>query len=110
MSDLRIAETILQQLGGNRFIAMTGAKNFVGDDYSLSMTLPRNASRANRLKITLTPMDDYTMEFTRQTVGHLTKNYKWIEGKTETVKTFDGIYCDQLQELFTSVTGMYTHF
>lgn len=109
MTNLQVAETILAQLGGRRFIVMTGAKNFLGDTYSLTMTLPHNASRANKLKITLSPMDDYTMEFTRQTAGHFTRSYKWIEDKVEMIGKFEGIYCDQLQDIFTRVTGLYTH-
>lgn len=31
---MTIANTILEQLGGNKFIAMTGAKKLVGLDYS----------------------------------------------------------------------------
>ena len=110
MSDLTVANTILSQLGGARFIAFTGSKNLVGDDNSLSMKLARNKSKANRLKITLTSMDDYTMEFTRQTNGHFTRNYNWIDGKTETIKKLTGIYCDQLQDIFEATTGLYTHF
>lgn len=108
MSDLRVAQTILDQLGGSKFIVMTGSKNFIGDDHSLTMTLTRNKSRANRLKITLTGMDDYIMEFQKITQGHFTKNYNWIDGKQETIKKASGVYCDQLQEIFTEVTGLYT--
>jgi hypothetical protein len=35
MSNLTVANTILEQLGGGRFIAMTGAKSFVGGEDSL---------------------------------------------------------------------------
>ncbi|MGI9949502.1 hypothetical protein [Vibrio hyugaensis] len=37
---LRIANTILAQLGGNRFIVMTGAKQFVAIEQGLMFTLP----------------------------------------------------------------------
>jgi hypothetical protein len=30
MTDMTVSQTILSQLGGKRFIAMTGSKNFVG--------------------------------------------------------------------------------
>ena len=46
---MSIATIILDQLGGPGFIMMTGAKNFVSDGNTLRMTLPRNASGANRL-------------------------------------------------------------
>ena len=108
MSDLRVANTILEQLGGAQFIVMTGSKNFVGDDNSLTMRLARNKSKANMLKITLTPMDDYTVEFYRYTSAHFTRNYNWIDEKRVTVKKLDGVYFDQLQRIFEDVTGLYT--
>ncbi len=106
---MTIAQTILQQLGGNRFIAMTGAKNFVDDGYTLRMTLPRNASKANRLYITLDFDDTYTMRFFRYTAPRLnTKKFTFSKEKVTEVKTIKGVYCDMLQERFTEVTKMYT--
>ena len=61
---MSIAGTILEQLGGNKFIAMTGASHFVSDGNTLRMTLPKNGSKANRLYITLDEgTDTYTMHF-----------------------------------------------
>ena len=34
---MRVAKTILEQLGGNQFRMMTGAKKLAGDENSLSM-------------------------------------------------------------------------
>lgn len=102
---------ILDQLGGNHFVVMTGCHHFVGDKDSLRMIIPRNASAANRLKIQLNWDDTYRMEFRRYRDGYIyTRNGKCYESKPidEEVKTFDGVYFDQLQELFTSVTGLYT--
>ena len=98
MHDTQVAETILQQLGGRRFIVMTGSKNFVAVENGLIMTLVRNKSGANRLSIMLTPMDTYYMRFFKIRAGRLVE-----------VADFDDVYCDQLQELFTSVTGLDTH-
>ena len=50
---MKVAEKILEQLGGQKFIAMTGANHFVADGNTLRMALPKNASKANRLYITL---------------------------------------------------------
>lgn len=106
----RIADVILDQLGGNRFLAMTGAKYLLDTGDGLSMTIPRNVSKANRLKITLNGLDLYDVEFTRYTPERFyRKTGTMTPDKWETVKVFNGVYCDQLQELFTSVTGMYTH-
>lgn len=109
MSDLTVANTILMQLGGNKFIVCTGCNHFVGDNDSLRMRIGRNKSSANRLKITLTPADLYTMEFTRETMPHFDKKMVWHEGKTKLIKKYEDVFFDQLQELFTEVTGLYTH-
>jgi hypothetical protein len=90
----------LRQLGGNKFIAMTGAKNFVyseKDNY-ISFKIPRAAQNINFIKITLNAMDTYDIEF-----GH-------ISGKLEykVIKQIDGIYNDQLQSIFTQETKLYT--
>ncbi len=92
---MEIAKTILQQMGGNKFIVMTGARNFIGHTDALSFRVP--AKPANYVKVTLKADDTYKMEFHK------------IHGmKTKLVKEYDGVYCDQLQKLFTTVTGMYT--
>ena len=111
---MQVARTIFDQLGGNKFIAMTGAKNLVGGDDYLSMKIGKNASGANYLKITLKPLDWYELEFTKYTkhkikFDHNNKVIGYTPDKLETIKTIDGVYCDQLQEVFTSVTGMNTY-
>lgn len=79
------------------------------------MSLARNGSRANRLCVTLNGDDTYTMRFYRHTNGGLRVNHKkgtaeFREPKDTEVKKYEHIYRDQLQELFTEVTGLYTHF
>jgi hypothetical protein len=101
---MQVHEIILQQLGGNKFLAMTGSKNLtyssVENNY-LQMRLTRNMSGANFLKITLNASDTYTLKFFKVTI----KDYMPIISKEQ---TFEDIYCDQLQEIFTKVTGLYT--
>ena len=46
-----IAKTILQQIGGRRFVAMTGSKDFTDMGNGLRMSLARNKTSANRLDI-----------------------------------------------------------
>lgn len=111
---MRVADIILEQLGGHKFVVMTGSKNFVADGDTLRMNLARNASKANRLWITLDADDTYTMRFFKYTAGgwkvdHKKQTVVEKPEKIEEVKTYKGIYCDQLQELFTETTGMYTH-
>lgn len=99
-----IATTILNQIGGKRFSAMTGAKSFVAHADGLSFRLPTGFSEKNGKKtginacrITLTDRDDYTVEF----MG--------IRGIKVTPKgEYPGVYFDQLQALFEDVTGLAT--
>lgn len=105
-----IANEILRQLGGNKFIVTTGAKNFVSDGNKLRMSLPRNFSKSNRLEISLNGLDLYDMRFYRQTGGTFdSKKYEFRPIKFVEDKTYNNICCDQLQEIFTEHTGMYTH-
>ena len=106
-----IASTILWQLGGNRFIAMTGCNHFVGDHNSLIMRIPRNHSKANRLTVTYDyGTDTYQMRFWKYTPFRFnSKTGKMIDEKIEDLKVVDGVYCDQLQDIFTEYTWMYTH-
>lgn len=96
-----IAQTILEQLNGRKFVVMTGAKNLVAHSNALSFKLPSTPhfvrDGINYVKVTLTDADDYTLEFGR-VWGH---SYKVI-------RTTDGIYSDQLRETFTNVTGLDT--
>ena len=97
-SDLTVATEILRQLGGRKFLAMTGCKNLLGGDNHLQMHLAKNKSKAKYLTITLDVFDTYTMTF-----NYLSKGYKLIE-----VAEYTGVYFDQLQAIFTKVTGLYT--
>ena len=107
---MTVANTILEQLGGNKFIAMTGAKNFLSDGNTLRMTLPKNRSKANRLYITLDTTDTYTMYFFKFTAGRLNKKtFAWTPDKQEDIKKVSGVYADMLQDIFTATTEMATH-
>ena len=96
---MKVAQTILNQLGGNRFIAMTGSKQFIAGENFLRMRLSRNKSCANMLKISLNSLDTYDLEF-----------LKVAKNNFKTVKTVRGVYNDMLQDIFTSETGLYTKF
>ena len=98
MSNMTVAKTILEQLGGNKFAMMTGAKNFGARDDSLSMRIGRNSSNSNYLKITLNSMDLYDMKFCK-----LTRKFE-----EKSVSEYNNIYNDMLQDQFTAHTGMYT--
>ena len=108
-SNKEIAETILAQLGGNKFTVMTGSKDYLAVENGLRMRLRKNASNANRLEITLNDTDTYHMKFMRVTNGRLNrKTLEWKDGTVQIVKEFDEVYCDMLREIFESVTGLAT--
>ena len=115
MMDKTVATTILEQLGGRRFMIMTGIKDFFttkGND--LCMRLGRNQSRANQLRIEYDYGKDlYTMRFIRYTAPRLKVNSKlktaeFTKEKITEVRTFEDVYCDQLEEIFREVTGLET--
>lgn len=99
MADLSTANTILSQLGGGRFTAMTGAKNLIGYPDALSMQIPSAKRGINRVKIKLDPSDTYTVTFGRYRAGQI-----------QEISTHSDIYCDMLTDLFETETGLFTHF
>ena len=104
MSDQTVALTFLAQLGGPRFIAMTGAYSLTSAPGSLSARLPitGNKLRAGGFRVTLNDHDLYDLVF----VGVQMKN-----GITRfaDLATATDIYEDQLQETFSALTGLATH-
>jgi uncharacterized membrane protein (UPF0127 family) len=96
MTNMEIATTIMEQLGGRMFRMMTGAKNFIAIESGLTFKIPRS-NNISYVKIILTPMDEYDMFFMKM-------------NKTEIIilKEVNGLFFDQLQEVFTRETGLYT--
>ena len=127
-----IAQTILNQFGGHKFVVMTGAKNFAAIDNGIRFSIGKNGSRANLVKVVLDWDDTYTMSFIKQ--GKLANEYsilikyankglsaeeyneqvkKAIErakknAEPKVLQEYSGLYFDQLQEFFTQYTKMYT--
>ena len=92
------AGEMLKQLGGNRFIAMTGAKNFAVGPKGAGFKIGRNAKNVNYVRIDLDKGKDlYDMYF----------NFVSVRGVKLKSKA-KGVYADQLQKMFTKHTGMYT--
>ena len=106
---MSIGQTIYEQLGGGRFAFITGAKKFLTHDNWLSFRIGRNGSKANYVKITLTPMDTYTVEFKRISMPRFnSKTLSFSEYKETLIEKREDVYCDQLQDVFTEVTGLVT--
>ncbi|MFB9085261.1 hypothetical protein ACFFW8_05020 [Erwinia tracheiphila] len=96
-----IAVEILNQLGGNKFITMTGAKNFFWlENGGLIFKLPSNfaCNGINLVKIELDPSDTYNVDF-----------FKSRGTSLKSIASYTMIYCDQLQDIFTETTGLYTY-
>lgn len=92
-----VAQTILQQLGGNRFIAMTGAKHLCTSGRDLSFRIGRNAGRVSHVRITLDASDTYTVKFLA--VRKLA---------VREIESASLVYADMLRPMFERVTGMAT--
>ena len=88
---------LLQQLGGNKFVAMTGAKNLAVDKSKneLHMKIGRNSKSISHVIIRLTSGDLYDMEFLS------------IRGSSRKIKSKEkGVYADQLGKMFKKNTGL----
>lgn len=94
-----VARTILAQLGGNRFIAMTGAKNFTHAEDGLgrlAFKLPRKAKDGiNYVAIRLETNDTYTVIFSSLTGLSV-----------RVVNEIEMAYAQDLRRLFTEATGL----
>lgn len=100
MAQVNVAHTILKQLGGVQFLTMTGAKGMVSYPDALSFKLPARfaKNKINFVKVTLGADDLYTVDF------------KYFRGlNIKDISKHEGVYCDMLQTLFTSETGLDTH-
>jgi hypothetical protein len=86
---------ILKALGGNKFLAMTGAVCFANNDTLIVKF--KGCSKANIMYVTLTSSDLYDVKICK---------YKNLDVKP--VYQADGVYCDSLRSIFTQVTGLYT--
>jgi hypothetical protein len=96
-----IARTIVQQMGGQKLIAMTGAKQFRDDgNGALSFRIPGKGfakDGINHIRIELNAMDTYDMTFG-----------KVFGGTYKEIASANGVYNDMLQEMFTKHTGLNT--
>lgn len=100
-SDMTVAKEIYNQLGGMRFLVMTGAKNLVGGDRFLSFKVPGNMTKKgiNVIKVTLDSDDTYTVEFKR--LRSRGASIGLIE-----IDRISGVYNENLISVISSVTGL----
>lgn len=97
----QIAQTILNQLGGNQFIAMTGGHSFTTERGSDCLTFKFKGSRkSNTCRVVLNGLDLYDVDF-----------FKFSPKTFACPKTYSigGIYADQLRSVFEDHTGLFTN-
>jgi hypothetical protein len=99
----RPADIILQQLGGyNRLNVMIGAKDFWSEDEGNTLRFTfKMCKQANLIKVKLTVMDTYTVEFHK--IGRMTKDHR---KPCVLVKTFENVYADDLHGVIENFTGL----
>lgn len=98
MTNQNIAMEILNQMGGmGKIKMMVNGKDFLYGENWIQFKFS-GSKKMNIVKIKLNSMDLYEVKF-----------YKYYPRKMELVelKNYDGIYCDQLKELFENTTGLY---
>jgi hypothetical protein len=94
---------MLRQLGGDRFIAMTGAKEFVSGDTPYPMLrfrLPSNLTigRGSHMEVILLPTDEYLLVF-----------FNMRNGERQFICDSRTVQVAELQRTFTEMTGLDTH-
>lgn len=89
------AQTILQQLGGSKFVAMTGATCFA--DGNTLIAKFKGSRVANTMYITLTSLDLYDVKIGK---------FRGMDFKP--VKQISGAYSDMLRPIFEETTGLRT--
>lgn len=98
MSGKEIAQTTLYALGGtSRLNIMIGAKNFTCDNETGCLTFHfKMCRKANIVSFEVTSLDEYKITF------YQSKKFDVVK-----VKEIDGVYIEQLKEIFEDFTGLY---
>jgi hypothetical protein len=91
------ATTILNQLGGNKFIAMTGATCY--SDGNTLISKFKGSKVANIMYVTLNENDTYDVKLCK---------FRGLDVKT--IKEVTGAYAEMLKPIFEGTTGLKTSF
>lgn len=96
---MNVANEILTQLGGQKFIAMTGSKNFVGSKDGLTFKVGSGTkNKTTHVEIKLNGLDLYNVRFLKCSIKAI-----------KVISEHENIYFDMLRPLFTEQTGFYTN-
>jgi len=96
----QVQQTIIDQMGGNKFRVMVGCKRMIVDGEKPAVTFEIGSGANKRIrfvKVELMADDTYTMSFS--------KIYKH---EHKLIISHGGIYCDGLKKVFEKETGFYT--
>lgn len=106
---LYVTNTIFTQMGGHRFMKMTGAHSYIRardeqNNCYLQFKLPGSMCKdgINLVRITLTPLDVYRLTFSRVSHDH----EKGLHAVP--VCEHDFIYADVLEDTLGEITGLAT--
>ena len=94
---MNTATTILNQLGGNKFIAMTGATCY--SDGNTLISKFKGSKVANIMYVTLNENDTYDVKLCK---------FRGLDVKT--IKEVTGAYAEMLKPIFEGITGLKTSF
>ncbi len=92
-------EIILEQLGGNKFVAMTGAKLMHDGDYILIAKI-KGSRIYNQISIFLNGLDLYDITFKK--IGTIKTNFRTI-----VEKIYKDVYAENMKNIIESETGLY---
>lgn len=93
ITDLSVAQTIADQIGGRAFLMM-GTKHKLGGENFLSFDI-RGCQKFNKIQITLEPNDTYKVEF-----------FKFRKFERVNYLCRDMIYADGLKQCIEYNTGL----
>ena len=99
MANITLNQLTNSNNGGNRLVAMIGARNFVRDErnYTIGFKFTAKAkNKANYCRIKLNSKDLYDVEF----ISIRGVNFK-------TVSVHNDLYADMLKSTFEAETGLY---
>lgn len=105
---MTVTSTILDQLGGNKFMVMTGASHPVKLENGIEFNLPRAKNGANRFKIVLTRGDLYDITFSKSLPLRMDLKSGELKGGLKEIEVIRSVFVSDLRSIFENRTGLLT--
>ena len=99
---MQTAQTIINQLGGHKFVVMTGAKEIYATQSGVQFKVS-GKDGINFVKVDLTSADLYDVTYARKTFSR-----KTLTASNVVKASSNGLYFDMIRADFESKTGLYT--